>query len=405
LPTSVVRELKDWVENCGGGTLFHEPSRGRGWNARPYSKPAESVLSLLAPGLGARAAQAFVDQVLTLAEGRLSPRSRYDELAASTATLDASDPVAQLDHQELWHHNHDLAAKLRLLLPPLPGSTLQQRVEELQVLLPRLPVAAQEELAEEWVPPVLRTCSSGAVEALCRLRPVPISLLLKARQLSYAASRMPHHAVTDVAEMLPLLRSDYLMLKALQRVVALHTKHYSIDRPAAGSTEVAAIRDRLFGRARAGQLFERDVDTALLSVTALQSTYPPEVLDATSEYLHEAVEAVFQSGGPDGQRNSLGTPSDNLTVVWRCASCRVLPDTFPPSTVRLPPFGPLCTCAGLQWIWSDLDAGADAELERRAERRARWWVTQQGSPTKRPPVIFELLDLVQRAMLVRERAT
>jgi hypothetical protein len=384
--------------------LFHEPSCGKGWNARPYRKGAEAVLSCLAPRLPAHLAQALADEALALAVGRPTLPGKLDNLIAGTDGFEVHDSVAQLDPQALWHHNHDLAAKLQLLLPPLPGSTPQQRVEELQVLLPRLPVAAQEELAEEWVPPVLRTCSSGPVEALCRLRPVPISLLLKARQLSYAASRMQHHAVTDVAEMLPLLRSDYLMLKALQRVVALHTKHYSIDRPAAGSTEVAAIRDRLFGRARAGQLFERDVDTALLSVTALQSTYPPEVLDATSEYLHGAVETVFQSGGPDGQRNSLGTPSDHLTVVWRCASCDVLPVPPPPSEARLPPFGPLCTCAGLQWAWSDLEPGGEAELERRAERRARWWVTQQGSPTKRPLVVLELLDLVQRAMLKACRA-
>ena len=181
--------------------------------------------------------------------------------------------------------------------------------------------------------------------------------------------------------------------------------HHSVDGPAAGNVEVASIRNRLFGRVQSIRNLERDIDTAFLSIPVLQSTYSSEVLDATSEYLHEAVEAVFQAGGPDGQRNSLGTPSDHLTVVWRCASCGVLPATLPPEEARLPPFGPLCTCAGLQWAWSDLERDREAELERCAECRARWWVTRQGSPTKRPPIVFELLDLVQRAMLLRRLAT
>jgi hypothetical protein len=363
------------------------------------------VLSSFAPGLPAQVAQAFADKALALAAGRLTSRGKFDDLAAGTAKLGIHDPVTQLDHQSLWQHNQDLAARLRLLLPPLPGSAPQQSADELRTLLSNLPAAIQHELADEWVPHELHKCSAGPADALSRLRPAPLSLLLEARRLSYEASRSAHQVEAAETEKLPHLRSDYLLLKALQRVVALHTMHHSVDGPAAGNVEVAAIRNRLFGSVQSIRNMERDIDTAFLSIPVLQSTYPSEVLDAASEYLHEAVAAVFQSGGPDGQRNSLGTPSDHLTVVWRCASCELLPAAVPPAQARLPPFGPFCTCMGLQWAWSELKPGGEAELERRAERRARWWVTRQGSTTKRPPVVFELLDLVQRVLLLRRPAT
>ena len=191
MPTSAVSELKAWAESRGG-TLFQEPSRGAGWNARPYLKSAVGVLSSFAPGLPAQVAQAFADEALALAAGRLTSRGKFDDLAAGTAKLGNHDPVTQLDHQSLWQHNQDLAARLRLLLPPLPGSATQQSADELRTLLSNLPAAIQHELADEWVPHELHKCSAGPADALSRLRPAPLSLLLRARQLSYEASRRTH---------------------------------------------------------------------------------------------------------------------------------------------------------------------------------------------------------------------
>lgn len=126
---SVVSGLKAWAENRGG-TMFQEPLRGRGWNARPYRKSALRVLSCFAPGLPDQSAQAFADEALTLAEGRLSSMGEFDELVDSTDTLGFGNPEVQLDPQGSWaaDPNSDLAIWTVKMAPGQSGTCHRREV-------------------------------------------------------------------------------------------------------------------------------------------------------------------------------------------------------------------------------------------------------------------------------------
>lgn len=293
-----------------------------------------------------------------------------------------------LEPSSMRRHNFELRAKLEVMAM-LPEPSIHAHVvdvAELRRTLAEVPNDNVSEFARRWLPPG-RFGLSDDREALCFLYPVPRSLIRAARQAAWEAA---HPAGWQPAEQEPRsvreLRADFLVLKVLQRVTALHTSVHSPDGPGLWANRRV---DR--GRRYIHRSLFREATRLAESTAVMQSTH-------TSDVLEELVKLFQKAAYPrcDQVAEASGIHADRLSPAWSCVACRKLPLSVEQGA-DLPMAGPLCTCVGLQWSWADLEDGSPKEARRRAWRRCLWWAFQLLNKRTVTVDVFDVADWLQEA--------
>lgn len=382
----ISEQLQNWFKGLRR-PLFHEAARPLSIsNALKRLSSAQRLIATLSPGTHIDDARPLAYAVEQLAFGPAKDGDRC--LKALADALAALAPWAELPALTLIRrHNDELKDKLELMaaLPAPTPQTHAADLAELRRLLQAAPDAAVAQLAHRWLAPGL-TSMPDLREALCFLYPVPRSLLRALGQLAWSATRtFPEHGTGQGHEVSSrALLADYIVLKVLQCLTAAHTVTHSLDGPLPWSRQLARGLDR-----RGGLKLLREAASLVDSPIVLQSTYTHEALQRVSTLFKEAASQYWHP--------CLSQHADRLSPTWPCTSCGSSALSTVAAAGYEPTVGPLCTCVGLEWSWSELDDQPEQQAECRARRRCLWWAWRRSELRKAEVDVFEVLEVLQPA--------
>lgn len=382
----VSQQLQNWFAERRG-SLFHERTQSvRGQYKAGWRAAVQRLVAPLAPGLSPEDASRLFSATYALAE---RSGAAVEHLATlREVTVRPFELSTTLVPSLMARHNFELKAKLEVMavLPEPSPQSYADDVTELRQTLEEVPDPDVRQFASRWLPPNHFGLTDDR-EALCFLFPIPRSLLRAARHAAWeAAHPADWQPVEDGTLVMAELRADFLVLKVLQRLTALHTSVHSPDGPGPW-TYCCSDQKRQFDR----QSLLRLATKFAQSTPVMQSTYTSDVLEELVRLFQNAANPVWNQAA-----EASGAHADRCSPAWACAACSESRPTVG-GPEDLLPASPLCTCVGLRWSWRDLEGypGEDARL--RAWRRCLWWAQQRSNKRKAALDVFDVADCLQEA--------
>lgn len=390
----VSQQLQNWFAERRG-SLFHERTQSvRGQYKAGWRAAVRRLVAPLAPGLSPEDASRLFSATYALAE---RSGAAVEHLATlREVTVQPFELSTTLVPSLMARHNFELKAKLEVMavLPEPSPQSHAEDVTELRRTLEEVPDPDVSQFASRWLPPNHFRLTDDR-EALCFLFPIPRSLIRAARQVAWERAHPERgQPVEDGTLAMVELSADFLVLKVLQRLTALHTCVHSPDGPGPW-TYCLYDRDSQFTRQCLFHLATKFAQ----STAVMQSTYTSNVL--------EGLVRLFQNAAnPDCDQAAEAsvTHADCFSPAWVCAACNESRPTVA-GPEDLLPASPPCTCVGLCWSWRDLEGypGEDARL--RAWRRCLWWAQQRSNKRKVALDVFDVADCLQEALSLGSRLT